>query len=44
MRPISPGSEAVRRFDALFDIERQINGLSAEERVKERQKEQAAVR
>lgn len=38
-RPISPiALEAVRRFDALFDIERQINGLSAEERVKERQK------
>jgi transposase len=38
-KPISPiALEAVRRFDALFDIERQVNGLSAEERVKERQK------
>ncbi|WP_247996556.1 IS66 family transposase [Brucella tritici] len=37
-KPISPiALEAVRRFDALFDIERQINGLSAEERVKVRQ-------
>jgi transposase len=25
--------EAVKRFDALFDIERQINGLSAAERL-----------
>lgn len=37
-RPISPiALEAVRRFDALFDIERQINGLSAEERLAVRQ-------
>lgn len=33
-RPISPiALEAVKRFDALFEIERQINGLSAEERL-----------
>jgi transposase len=33
-RPISPiALEAVKRFDALFDIERQINGLSAAERL-----------
>jgi transposase len=37
-RPISPiALEAVRRFDALFEIERQINGLSAEERLAVRQ-------
>lgn len=37
-KPISPiALEAVKRFDALFDIERQINGLSAEERVNARQ-------
>ena len=33
--------EAVRRIDALFDIERAINGRSAEERLKIR-KEQSA--
>ncbi|MCI1002581.1 IS66 family transposase [Ochrobactrum sp. C6C9] len=32
-KPISPiALEAVKRYDALFEIERQINGLSAEER------------
>jgi transposase len=37
-KPISPiALEAVRRFDTLFEIERQINGLSAEERVTVRQ-------
>jgi transposase len=37
-RPISPiALEAVKRFDALFEIERQINGLSAEERLAVRQ-------
>lgn len=37
-RPISPVAlEAVKRFDALFEIERQINGLSAEERLAVRQ-------
>jgi hypothetical protein len=36
---ISPlAMEAVRRIDALFDIEREINGLSAEERLAVRQK------
>jgi transposase len=35
--PISPiALEAVTRIDALFDIEREINGLSAEERLAER--------
>ena len=33
-KPISPiALEAVKRFDALFEIERQINGLSTEERL-----------
>ena len=33
-RPISPiALEAVKQFDALFEIERQINGLSAAERL-----------
>ncbi len=37
-RPISPVAlEAVKGFDALFEIERQINGLSAEERLAVRQ-------
>src|SRR5689334_7507185 len=32
--PISPiALEAIRRFDAIFDIEREIKGLSAEERL-----------
>jgi transposase len=32
--PISPiAFEAVKRIDALFDIERDINGLSAEKRL-----------
>ena len=37
-RPISPiALEAVKRFDALFEIERQINGLSVGERLAVRQ-------
>ncbi|MEI9426017.1 IS66 family transposase [Mesorhizobium sp. Cs1299R1N1] len=37
-KPISPiALEAVQRYDALFEIERQINGLSAEERLAARQ-------
>jgi transposase len=37
--PISPiALEAVKRIDALFDIEREINGLSGEIRMAERQK------
>ena len=37
-RPVSPiALEAVRRLDALFEIERQINGLSAAERLAVRQ-------
>jgi transposase len=35
--PISPiALEAVKRIDALFDIEREINGLTAEERLRAR--------
>jgi transposase len=42
--PISPiALEAVKRIDALFDIERQINGLTAEERLRARRKESAAL-
>jgi transposase len=38
-KPISPiALEAVKRIDALFDIEREINGLSGEIRRAERQK------
>jgi transposase len=35
--------EAVKRIDALFDIEREINGLTAEERLRARRKESAAL-
>jgi len=36
--PISPMAlEAVKRIDAIFDVERDINGLSAEERLRVRQ-------
>jgi transposase len=42
--PISPiALEAVKRIDALFDIEREINGLTAEERLRTRRKESAAL-
>jgi len=41
---ISPiALEAVRRIDALFDIERAINGLSAEERLRVRQDQSAPL-
>jgi transposase len=41
---ISPMAlEAVKRIDALFDIERAINGLSAEERLAVRKRESAAM-
>jgi len=41
---ISPiALEAVRRIDALFDIERGINGMSAEERLRVRQQLSAPV-
>ena len=42
--PISPiAFEAVRRIDALFDIEREINGLSAAERLAVRQERSAPL-
>jgi transposase len=38
--PISPMAlEAVKRIDALFDIEREINGLAAEQRLERRRKD-----
>ncbi len=41
---ISPVAlEAVMRIDALFDIEREINGLSAEERLRVRQEQSAPL-
>jgi transposase len=42
--PISPiALEAVKRIDALFDIERSINGLSAAERQRVRQEQSAPL-
>ena len=42
--PISPiALEAVKRIDAVFDIEREIVGLSAAERLRVRQERSAAV-
>ena len=35
--------EAVRRIDALFDVERGLNGLSAEVRLRVRQEQSAPV-
>ena len=41
---ISPiALEAVKRIDALFDIERSINGLSADERLRVRQEQSAPL-
>ena len=41
---ISPiALEAVKRIDALFDIERAINGLSADERLRVRQEQSRAA-
>ncbi len=38
--PISPMAlEAVKRIDSLFDIEREINGLAADQRLERRRKE-----
>lgn len=38
--PISPMAlEAVKRIDALFDIEREMNGLAAEQRLERRRKD-----
>ena len=42
--PISPiALEAVKRIDALFDIEREINGLSAEKRLAARRERSAPL-
>jgi len=42
--PISPiALEAVRKIDALFDIEREINGLSAEDRLAARRVRSASL-
>jgi transposase len=42
--PISPiALEAVKRIDAIFDIEREINGLSAEKRLAARQERSVAL-
>ncbi|TIP57964.1 MAG: IS66 family transposase [Mesorhizobium sp.] len=42
--PISPiALEAVKRIDALFDIERDINGLAADERLQRRQQESRPI-
>ncbi len=42
--PISPiAPEAVKRIDALFDIEREINGLSAAERLAARRERSAPL-
>ena len=42
--PISPlALEAVKRLDVLFDIEREVNGRPAEERLAARQERSAAV-
>ena len=43
--PISPMAlEAVKRIDGLFDIEREINGLAAGQRLERRHKEKPAAR
>ena len=42
--PISPiALEAVKRIDAIFDVEREINGLPAEKRLAARQERSAAL-
>jgi hypothetical protein len=42
--PISPiALEAVKRIDALFGIEREINGLSVEKRLAARRERSAAI-
>ncbi|MBX5201037.1 IS66 family transposase [Rhizobium sp. NZLR1] len=42
--PISPMAlEAVKRIDALFDIEREINGLSPDQRLERRRKESQSL-
>ncbi|SCY90590.1 hypothetical protein SAMN03159288_05118 [Rhizobium sp. NFACC06-2] len=42
--PISPMAlEAVKRIDALFDIEREINGLTADQRLESHHKESLPI-
>jgi transposase len=42
--PISPMAlEAVKRIDTLFDIEREINGLTADQRLEGRHKESLSL-
>ncbi|OLP62779.1 IS66 family transposase, partial [Xaviernesmea oryzae] len=42
--PISPMAlEAVKRIDALFDIEREINGLAADQRLERRRKDSQPI-
>ncbi len=42
--PISPiALEAVKRIDALFDIEREINGLAADQRLERRRKDSQSL-
>lgn len=42
--PISPMAlEAVKRIDALFDVEREINGLSADQRLAHRRKDSQSL-
>ncbi len=42
--PISPMAlEAVKRIDALFDIEREINGLAADQRLERRRKDSQSL-
>lgn len=42
--PISPMAlEAVKRIDALFDIEREINGLAADQRMERRRKDSRTI-
>ncbi len=42
--PISPMAlEAVKRIDALFDIDREINGLAADERMERRRQDSLTI-
>lgn len=43
-KPLAPlAVEAVRRIDAIFDIERDINGMSAADRLEQRQQKAAPI-
>jgi hypothetical protein len=44
LEPISPMAlEAVKRIDALFDVEREINGLTTDQRLESRHKENQSL-